>query len=154
VEEFAVFERVLNRLLEILERVLVPLAERHVLGVEAAFQQEIGQRFEQVLGIDTQVLTGVAGIMNPFHGGGLCQLYWRRAFGRSGLPSSRGSRRFSSAPNPLSSLRLMRRCACSPSSTNSAAAARTASGSLGPRPSALVFSTRPCMPLNCSTMVA
>ena len=59
VEQLALFERLLDGLLQIFERVLVQLAEGHVLGVEAAFQQEIGERLQQILGVDAEVLAGV-----------------------------------------------------------------------------------------------
>src|SRR5205807_928654 len=60
------------------------------------------------------------------------QLNWRLGGLR---PSSRsgGSRLRSPAVNPISSLRLKRRCAYSPSRINSEAEARNASGSLGPK---------------------
>ena len=50
VEQLAAFERVLDRLLQIFERVLVHLGKLHVGIVEAALQEEIGQRAQQILG--------------------------------------------------------------------------------------------------------
>ena len=67
VEKLALLERLLNGLLQILERVLVPLAEGHVLGVETAFQEKIRERLEQIVGVDSKVLTGVSGIADPSH---------------------------------------------------------------------------------------
>ena len=51
-------------LLQIFEGVLVPLAERHVLCVEAALQQEIGERLQQIFGVDAEIFAGVAGVAN------------------------------------------------------------------------------------------
>ena len=66
VEELALFERLLDGLLQVLERVLVPLAEVHVLSVEAAFEEEIGERLQQVLGADAEVLAGVPRVVIHF----------------------------------------------------------------------------------------
>ncbi len=67
VEQVALLESPLNGVLELFERVLVHLRERHVRIVEAAAQQEIGQRFEQILAVDAEVFTGIAGVANRFH---------------------------------------------------------------------------------------
>ena len=59
VEELAVLERLLDGLLQILEGVLVPLAEGHVLGVEAALQQKVGEGLQQIFGVDAEVFAGI-----------------------------------------------------------------------------------------------
>ena len=67
VEELALLERLLDGLLQILQGVLVPLAEGHVLRVEAALQQEVGESLEQILGADAEVLAGVLRVVDPLH---------------------------------------------------------------------------------------
>ena len=62
VEEAALLEGLLDGLLEIFQGVLVPLAEGHVLRVEAALQEEIGQGLEQIFGADAEVFAGVSGV--------------------------------------------------------------------------------------------
>jgi hypothetical protein len=66
VEKLALFQRLLNGILEVLQRVLVPLAEGHVLGVEAALQKKIGERLQKVLGANPEVFAGVFRILD-FH---------------------------------------------------------------------------------------
>jgi hypothetical protein len=57
-------ERLLNGLLEVFERALVPFAERRVLRVEAALEQKIRQGLEEVFGFDSQIFAGIAGIVD------------------------------------------------------------------------------------------
>src|SRR6185295_4402060 len=119
----------------IVQRVLVPLAEAHVRIIETALQKKVRKRAHQILGTEAEVVTGIARIADPFH------WYCLRAAFFGSSPG--GSRRRGSAMNPASSLRLMRRCAYRPSRMNSAADARRASGSLTPKPSFPVFSSKP-----------
>src|SRR5205085_6708664 len=127
----------------IFERFLIPLAEGHVLRVEAALQQEIRERLQQIVGVDSEIFAGVARVLDLHRKSRERQLYCLRygCFCPSSLPCD--SRFFSSAANPRSSVRLMRRCAYSPSRTNSAAEAFSGSGSLAVTPTALILSSRP-----------
>ena len=61
IEHFALFERALERVLQIFQRVLVPLAEAHVLVLKSAFEEEVGQSFEQIFGADSEVIAGETG---------------------------------------------------------------------------------------------
>jgi hypothetical protein len=47
---------------------LIPLAEAHVLVLEAAFEEEIGERLEKIFGAETEIIAGETGVMNPLHG--------------------------------------------------------------------------------------
>src|SRR5258708_39542570 len=47
---------------------LVQLAEAHVLGLESAFEEEIGQGSQQVFGADAEVVADVSGIVDAPHG--------------------------------------------------------------------------------------
>ncbi|RDJ94125.1 hypothetical protein B4Q13_16955 [Lacticaseibacillus rhamnosus] len=51
-EELAALQRLLDGLLEILERVFVPLAAGPVLAVETALQQEIGEGLQQIVAVN------------------------------------------------------------------------------------------------------
>ena len=57
----------LLRLLEIFERVLVPLAELHGRILKTAFEEKIGQRFHQVFGAEAEIVTGVARVADRLH---------------------------------------------------------------------------------------
>jgi len=48
VEQVALFKRLLNCFLQILERVLIPLAELHVRVLEPALEKKVGEGFEQI----------------------------------------------------------------------------------------------------------
>jgi hypothetical protein len=37
------------------------------LGVEAALEEKIGQRLQQIFGVDAKIFAGVAGVANRFH---------------------------------------------------------------------------------------
>jgi len=60
----AELERLLQGLLQFLERVLVPLAEPHILRFEAALQKKIGKGLHEILGAETEVFAGVARIVD------------------------------------------------------------------------------------------
>jgi hypothetical protein len=69
IEHLAALERLLDGPLQLLQRVLVPLAEPHVGIVEAAFEKEVGQRLQQVLGAEAvKGVLDVFGVFNKFHG--------------------------------------------------------------------------------------
>ncbi len=68
IERVALLEGPLQRVLQILERVLVPLAEAHVLVLEAAFEEEIGQRLQKIFGAEPEIIAGELGVVDPFHG--------------------------------------------------------------------------------------
>ena len=67
VEHLALLERPLYGVLQVLERVLVPLAEAHVLVLESALQEEIRESLQQIFGAEAEVVTGVFGIADPLH---------------------------------------------------------------------------------------
>ena len=67
IERIALLERALERVLQVFERVLVPLAEAHVLVLEAAFEEEIRERLQKVFGAESEVVAGETGIVNPLH---------------------------------------------------------------------------------------
>src|SRR5205085_1068468 len=66
-EELAALERLLDSAFQVLERMLVELAEAHVLRVEAALQKVVGKRAQQVFGIDAEILSGIARVFDPLH---------------------------------------------------------------------------------------
>jgi tryptophan 2,3-dioxygenase len=67
IEHLALLERALQRVLQIFQRVLIPLAEAHVLVLESAFEEEVRQRLEKILGADSEVIAGETRVVNPFH---------------------------------------------------------------------------------------
>src|SRR5437660_1107566 len=54
IKRIALFEGALNGLFQVFQRVLIPLAEAHVLILKAALEEEIGQRSEQVFRADSE----------------------------------------------------------------------------------------------------
>ncbi len=68
VKKATVFQCLLDSLLEIFERPVVPLAKGRILGIESALQQKIGERLQQLLRIDAEIFVGVLGIASVFHG--------------------------------------------------------------------------------------
>jgi hypothetical protein len=69
IEHLALFDGALQCVLEVFERVLIPLAEAHVLILKSAFEEEIGQGLEEILGTESEVVAGETGVINPFHDG-------------------------------------------------------------------------------------
>ena len=57
----ALLERPLDGVLQVFERVLVPLAEAHVLVLKAALEEKIRQRLHEIFGADAEVVAGVLG---------------------------------------------------------------------------------------------
>src|SRR4029079_10949831 len=141
VEQLPAPQCLFDGFLQPLQRVLVELAELHVLILVAALEEKVRQRLHQIFSGDPEVLAGISRVVDPLH------WYCRRDFRASSCVCV--SRFLSPAVNSRSSLREMRRCAYRPSSTNSAAEARSASVSLDPRPSCPVFSSKPWIPLSC-----
>ena len=60
-EKLPAFERLLNGPFEIFEALLIPLGELHVRIVEAALEEEIGQRLHQIVGIDAEIVAVIFG---------------------------------------------------------------------------------------------
>src|SRR5690349_4534213 len=58
-KKLTAFQRLLDRPLQVLERVLVPLRERHILRVETALEEEIGQSLHQIIRVDPEVFSAV-----------------------------------------------------------------------------------------------
>ena len=67
-EKLSVLERLLDGTLQLIERMLVEFAEAHALRVEAALQKVIGQRAQQILGVDAEIVSVVARVFDPLHG--------------------------------------------------------------------------------------
>ena len=67
IEQIALFQGALDGVLEIFQGLFIQFAEGHVGVVEAAAQQEIGQRLEEIFGVDAEIFTGVSGVANSLH---------------------------------------------------------------------------------------
>ena len=64
IEEVALLERPLKRVLQILQRILVKLAEAVVLVLEPAFQKKIGKSFKQIFRAQAEIVAAVFRIAN------------------------------------------------------------------------------------------
>jgi hypothetical protein len=66
VEQLALFERLLDGVLEIFEVCSFHSLKGMYWIVEAASQEEIGQRLQQILGVDAEIFAGVFGVLDLF----------------------------------------------------------------------------------------
>ena len=67
IEHLALLERALKRVLQVLKRVLIPLAKAHVLILKSAFEEEIGQGLEKIFGAESEVIVSETRVVNPLH---------------------------------------------------------------------------------------
>ncbi len=59
--------RALQRVFQVFERVLIPLAEAHVLVLKSALEEEVRQGLEKIFGAESEIVAGETGVVNPFH---------------------------------------------------------------------------------------
>src|SRR5581483_580908 len=64
VKKLPLLQSPLDSVLEIFQRMLVHLAELHVLRGETTLEKEVGKRLQEVFGPDTEIFTGEARIFN------------------------------------------------------------------------------------------